>query len=156
MQKWNIPSVIKIYEALGAIGDNRIEINDWIGKIYSSSKSKFYTVKYELKTNSIMCNDNASYYLGDLWYPAIAYLMQIWELDLFQEYAQALKDVHWKDINQLYKNDYEKTKIYANNVLKEKWVNVYEFEIYVQKVLKQIKVKNLNLLGKKELPPEGY
>jgi len=154
--KWNIPPIIKIYEALGCIADERLEMKELEAKVYSSSKKKFYTIKYDPESNSIMCNDNASYYVGYLGYPAIAYLMKRGELDFSEKYAIALKGIHWKDINQKYKNDFNKTQRYVNKLIIQKGVNLNEFKIFLKKVLGQIKSKSLNLLGEKELPPKGY
>ncbi|MBM3232236.1 hypothetical protein FJZ21_02565 [Candidatus Pacearchaeota archaeon] len=62
-----------VYEALGCIGNKRIEMNLADGaKVYSSSRNKFYTVNFDLKNNAIMCNDNTSYYTDTLSYPCIA------------------------------------------------------------------------------------
>lgn len=92
--RWKNPPIIKIYEALGCIADDRLEINGTKGKVYSSSRKKFYSIRYDSETNSIMCNDNGSYYIGYLGYPAIAYLMKIGELDFSKEYSNSLKGIH--------------------------------------------------------------
>ena len=97
--QWKIPPLIKIYEALGCIGDKRLEIKENLGKVYSSSRGKFYSINYDKNSNSIMCNDNGSYYIGYLGYPAIAYLMKIGELGFSEKYAESLKGIHWKDLN---------------------------------------------------------
>ena len=76
MQYRDTPPTMKIYEALGAVADKRLEITGNTAKVYSSSKGKFYTVTYDSATNAIMSNDNACYFVGYLGYPAIAYLLQ--------------------------------------------------------------------------------
>ena len=154
--KWQIPPKIKIYEALGSIADERIEINEAKAKVYSSSKNKFYEIEYDEKNNSIMGNDNASYFVGYLGYPSIAYLMKIGELEFNEKYAEALKEIAWKDINQKNKNDFEKTTKEINEILIEKNINLDEFEKYLETVMNQIKSKQFNLLGKKRFPPKGY
>jgi len=163
--KWKIPPVIKIYEALGCIADNRLEINGLEGKVYSSSRKKFYTIKYDSSSNSIMVNDNGSYYIGYLGYPAIAYLMKIGELDYSEKYANALKGIYWKYLNVKYdKNngvgvpdyDFDLVIKEVDLLLEKKGINIVEFKGYLEKVLEQIKSKNLNLLGEKEFPPKGY
>jgi len=163
--KWKTPPLIKIYEALGCIGDNRLEINGLEGKVYSSSKGKFYSIRYEPKSNSIMCNDNGSYYVGYLGYPAIAYLMQKGELDFKEIYSTALKGIYWKDLNMKHNRnkgggvpDYDFNAVIkeVDVLIQEKGVNLTEFRNYLEGVLEQIKSKNLNILGEKELPPVGY
>ena len=69
--KWEHPPIIKIYEALGAVADNRVELSENTAKVFSSSGNKFYDVSYDRDSNSIMTNDNGSYWKGYLGYPAI-------------------------------------------------------------------------------------
>ena len=45
--KWAIPPKIKIYEALGCMGDKRIEVSENTGKVFSSSRGKYYTVNFD-------------------------------------------------------------------------------------------------------------
>ena len=139
--KWGIPPLIKVYEALGSIADKRIEIDGLKAKVYSSSKGKFYNVRYESETNSIMVNDNGSYYKGYLGYPAIAYLMKIGELEFSEEYADALAGIEWKDINVRFKNDFSKTQKYVDEIVESKGLNLGHFYDYLERVLEQIKSK---------------
>src|SRR3989344_1141202 len=117
--KWAIPPEIKIYEALGCIGDKRIEIEKNNGKVYSSSKGKYYTISFN-GTNAIMCNDNGSYWVGYLGYPAIAFLMLKGKIKWSNKLAEGLKDIPWKDINVKLKNDYKKTEEYVLKILQER------------------------------------
>ncbi len=107
--KWEHPPIIKVYEALGSVADNRIEVTGNEAKVYSSSGNKFYTVNYDPGTQSIMTNDNGSFWKGYLGYPAIAFLMKIGVLPYDEGIGNLLKDIKWKDINQRFKNDFEKT-----------------------------------------------
>src|SRR3990167_10799320 len=97
--KWKLPKTIKVYEALGALADGRVEATGDTGKVYSSSRKKFYDVSYDPINQAIMSNDNASYWQGYLGYPAIAYLMKIGQLPFNQKFADGLKGIAWKDIN---------------------------------------------------------
>ena len=163
--KWKTPPLIKVYEALGCIADKRLEINGLEGKVYSSSRKKFYTIRYEPKSNSIMVNDNGSYYVGYLGYPAIAYLMKAGELDFSDEYANALKGIYWKDLNVKHNRnkdkgipnyDFDAVVKEVDLLIQEKGVDLYKFKGFSENILKQIKLKSLNLLGEKEFPPKGY
>jgi hypothetical protein len=154
--KWGLPPKIKIYEALGSIGDGRIEIEGNEGKLYSSSGNKFYSIFWEPETNTIMCNDNASFFVGYLGYPAIAFLMQKGVIRFDQKWAKALSGIPWKDINKKFKNDFEKTKEYSLDLLKEKGYNQEEFLGEVEDIYDQIVALDLNLQGKKQKPPKGY
>ncbi len=147
--KYLPPHRIKILEALGVIADNRIQDD----KVYSSSGNKFYTVNY--RENKIYSNDNSSYWQNKLGYPCIAYLMSIKKLSYNQEYANALKSIKWKDLNQLYKNDFDKTLNQILNQIKGK-INIDELNNYINEVLEEIKNLNLELLEPKTKPPEGY
>lgn len=152
--KWLEPPIIKIYEALGAIADGRIEVSDNAAKVYSSSRNKFYEISYAPATRSIMANDNGSYWKGYLGYPAIAYLLATGVLPYRAEYGELLKDIAWKDINQKFKNDFEKT---LTNILEPLPVTKRKgLEDYASALLENIHTLDFSLLGKKTLPPEGY
>ncbi|MDD3645964.1 MAG: hypothetical protein PHH06_00995 [Candidatus Gracilibacteria bacterium] len=163
--KWKIPPMIKVYEALGCIADDRLEFEGIEGRVYSSSRRKFYTIRYEPKSNSIMVNDNGSYYIDYLGYPAIAYLMKVGELDFSEEYSNALKGIHWKDLNLKHDRskgvgipdyDFDSVIEEVDLLVEKKGINIVDFKRFLEKVLEQIKSKDLNLLGEKELPPKGY
>lgn len=153
--RWKVPPKIKIYEALGCIADSRIEINGNEAKVFSSSRKKYYNVTYDGK-DAIMCNDNGSYYVGYLGYPAIAFLMMKGSIEYNPEVARFLKDIKWKDINTKFQSDYEKTELYVLEFAKEKGFDVNRLREEVDKIFEQVKELNLNLLGEKTKPPQGY
>lgn len=152
--KWDLPPDIKIYEALGSVVDGRIEILENSAKVYSSSRNKFYDVEYDPESNSIMANDNGSYWKGYLGYPAIAFLMSKNVLSYSVQVGELLKDIAWKDINTKFKNDFDKTLEFILKDLTEESREV--LRDYVSRVQKEIQILDLNLLGKKKLPPSGY
>ena len=156
MAPWSLPPKIKIYEALGCVGDKRIEISGNEGKVYSSSGKKFYVVKYDPTNNAIMANDNPSYWKGYLGYPSIAFLMIKGVLNCNSSYASALKGIPWKDINQLYSNDFAKTEEHVQEILRKRGVNITDFDNEVENIYAAIFELNIDKLGKKILPPEGY
>lgn len=152
--KWLNPPIIKIYEALGAVADNRIEVSGNSAKVYSSSGNKFYQVNYDPEANAIMANDNGSYWKGYLGYPAIAFLMIVKVLPYDEEIGSLLKNIAWKDINQKFKNDFDKTLEFILSSKSDDEIN--KIKNYVEKVDQEIKRLEFNLLGKKVLPPDGY
>ena len=152
--KWKQPPVIKIYEALGAVADGRVEVSGDTAKVFSSTGNKFYDVVYDSVERAIMTNDNGSYWKGYLGYPAIAYLMKIGVLSYDAKVAGLLKDIAWKDINQKFKNDFDKTLKYI--LLSKSEEEKKTLANFVSKVEKEIKSLNLSYLGKKVLPPKGY
>ncbi len=154
--KWKLPPPIKIYEALGAIADERVEADGNKAKVYSSSGNKFYTVTYDADKQEIMANDNGSYWQGYLGYPSIAFLMHIGAIRFNPLYSEALKGIAWKDINTRFKNDFDKTVVYIHSLLQEKGIAVDDFLGEVDALRKQIELLDLSFLGKKTKPPKGY
>jgi len=154
--KWKLPPKIKIYEALGCIGDKRIEVSGNEAKVFSSSRGKFYSVKHSEENNAIMCNDNGSYWQGYLGYPSIAFLMLKGRIKFNQESAEAFKDIEWKDLNTKFKRDYWKTEEFALEKAKEKGLDVNKLLEDINNIYEQIKKLELNLFGEKTKPPEGY
>lgn len=151
---WKQPPIPKIYEALGAVADGRIEIEGDCGKCYSSSGNKYYEVTYDPDANAIMANDNASYWNGYLGYPAIAFLLKKGVLEYLDEMGECMKGIAWKDINQKFKNDFDKALTFIlDNLDTEKRSTL---EAYVEKLWHDIAALKLKSLGKKALPPKGY
>jgi hypothetical protein len=151
---WKQPPIIKIYEALGCIADGRLEISHNTGKVWSSNKNKYYTITYSPEENAIMCNDNGSYWVGYLGYPAIAFLMQAGVLSYSEEYAQALKGISWKKINTEFKNDFTKTETMVRDILVQQGLNLQSFDQYLTTVSEQIVTLKIKKLGPRITPPK--
>jgi hypothetical protein len=156
MSVWKLPPIIKVYEALGALADKRIEVTGNTGKIYSSSGNKFYTVTYDPKTKSIMCNDNGSYWAEYLGYPAIAYLLKTEVIPYNPGLVNLLKDIMWKDLNQSFKNDFVKTEKYCKNLVVQRGGNLPALQSEIEHIHKYLEDHPLSLLGPKVKPPSGY
>ena len=154
--KWKLPPKIKIYEALGCVGDKRIEISGNEAKVFSSSKGKFYSVNYNEAANTIMANDNGSYWQGYLGYPSIAFLMLKGRIKFNQESATAFKEIKWKDLNVKFKNDYEETEAFVLQKAKEKGFEISRLLEDINNIYEQIKKLEISLLGEKIKPPQGY
>ena len=73
-----------------------------------------------------------------------------------KKFSEALKNIKWKDLNQQFKNDFSKTVSHIRSGLLLQGINLKEFDIELERILAQIKTLDLNLLGKKMLPPKGY
>lgn len=152
--EWKLPDKTKIYEALGAVADNRVIVDGNSAKVYSSSRNKFYNVTYDPNKKAIMSNDNSSYYKGELGYPSIAFLMMVNKLSYDEEIGSVLKDIHWKDINQKFKNDFKKALDYILSLKTEQ--EKLRLDNLVNKVYKEVEKSNFVYLGEKIFPPEGY
>ena len=108
--RWKMPPLAKIYEALGAIGDGRVRLEDAThASVVSSSGDKTYSVELDPTTHQIASNDNASYWQGYLGYPAIAVLILHGLYMPHPETLKALAGVPWKELNTRYRNDYART-----------------------------------------------
>jgi hypothetical protein len=151
---WKLPSQTKMYEALGAVADGRIEVSGNAGKCYSSSGNKFYNITFDPNSNAIMSNDNTSYWTGELGYPAVAYLLSIGVLEYKPDLGELLKGIAWKDINQKYKNDFKAALVYILKDLTMK--NRKELHEYTSSLVESIKNLDLQQLGEQVVPPEGY
>jgi hypothetical protein len=108
--EWKLPPIIKVYEALGALGDGRVHLEDPIRAIVSSSDgSKNYQVETSADGREIASNDNASYWQGYLGYPAIAVLLARGLYRAPANVCDALAGIPWKELNTRFKNDYDRT-----------------------------------------------
>ena len=154
--KWKVPPKIKVYEALGCIGDKRIEIINNKGKVFSSSRNKFYSIEYNESKNAIMCNDNGSYWQGYLGYPSIAFLMLSGKIKFNEEAADAFRGIPWKDVNTKFGNNYEKTEAYVLNLVQERGYDEEKLLKEVTNLFQQVRELSIGLLGNKTIPPKGY
>jgi hypothetical protein len=108
--QWKMPPLVKVYEALGAIGDGRVRIVDARrATVTSSDGSKIYEVETSADGREIASNDNASYWQGYVGYPALAVLLARGFYRPPANVTDALAGVPWKELNRKYKNDWVKT-----------------------------------------------
>jgi len=105
-----MPPLAKVYEALGALGDGRVQLeNEWRASVLSSDRSKTYHVENSEDRRTISSNDNASYWQGYLGYPAIAVLLRRGLCPLQAEVIDALSGIPWNELNRHFRNDYRRT-----------------------------------------------
>ncbi len=108
--QWKAPPLIKVYEALGALGDRRVRATRGrAAEVTSSDGSRVYQVEVSDDGRQISSNDNASYWQGYLGYPAIAVLLSRGILRTNPDTARALAAIPWKELNSRFGNDYERT-----------------------------------------------
>ncbi|OGM89378.1 hypothetical protein A2108_00605 [Candidatus Wolfebacteria bacterium GWA1_42_9] len=156
---WKKPHISKIYEALTAIGDRRIEIDENDpnkAKCFSSSKGKFYDVIYDPGSNLINSNDNSAYHTETLSYPMIAFLMTKGFVSYSKSLLEPLKGIYWKEINQKNKNDYSKAIEYVLDDLNKKGIDTNFIEKEVEKIYSEVSKLKIGRLGNKITPPEGW
>ena len=105
-----MPPLAKVYEALGAIGDGRVRIEDGRRAFVTSSEgTKTYEVESSDDGAEISSNDNASFWQGYLGYPAIAVMIARGLIAADKTAVRALAGVPWKELNARYRNDYDRT-----------------------------------------------
>lgn len=154
---WKKPHITKVYEALTAIADKRIEkIMPNKAKVFSSSKGKFYEVEYDPETNAITCNDNSAYYTDTLSYPMIAYLMLEGVIKYNPKLLEPLSGILWKDINTKFKNNWESGIFHVLAILVEKGYDKKFIEQEIDTIYQQVKKLEIKQLGEKQRPPKGY
>jgi len=125
MPPWKMPPPIKVYEAIGAIGDGRVRVADndpaptaWT--VVSSDGTKTYQVEISADGREVSSNDNASYWQGYLGYPAIAVLIGRGMLRASAEATRALAGIPWKELNRRFKNDYARTTAEVARIVGER------------------------------------
>lgn len=115
-----MPPLIKVYEALGALGDSRVRILDEEhAQVTSSEGDKTYQVEIRNGGREVSSNDNASYWQGYVGYPAIAVLLHRGLIPAPAKAAQALAGIPWNEMNQRFKRDYSKTMAEVERKLKQ-------------------------------------
>jgi hypothetical protein len=141
--KLKIPPKIKVLEALGSIGDKRIIVLDEKrAKVISSEKDKEYFVYLDLEKNIAFSNDNGTKLRGYIGYPIIAFLMIKKVLPFDEKIANALSQIHWKKLNEKYKN-YSVVEKIVKNIAKKRGVEIDFLENFVEEVMR--KISNLSL-----------
>lgn len=118
---WKMPPLIKVFEALGAVGDGRVhEKGAGAAEVVSSDGSKTYRVEMSADGGEVSSNDNASYWQGYLGYPGIAVMLVRGLLSARVETTRALAGIPWKEINRRFKNDYERTGAEVARIVNER------------------------------------
>lgn len=147
-----MPPIEKVHEALSAVADERIVINNLHAEVYSSDKTKKYLVDFE--DNVYSANDNASYWQGYAGYPIIAVLLIQGKLEYNKEILSCFIDINWKELNKKYKNNYEKSVNEVFENLKEKGINVSPINDQVDKIYEQLGRLDIKLKRSKTPPPK--
>lgn len=135
-----MPPLIKVYEALGAIGDGRVrEKSGGAAEVVSSDRGKTYNVEVSADGREISSNDNASYWQGYLGYPGIAVLIARGFLNARGETMRTLAGIPWKEINRRFRNDYERTTAEVARIVTERGGNFDEIRAEAESILAAIR-----------------
>lgn len=153
MTLWKVPPRAKVLEAMSAWVDGRVTITGPLeAGVLSSSGNKSYTVTWSEDRSRFSSNDNASYWQGFLGYPIIAVLLQLGEVECDRETVQCLAGVHWKQINDQFKRDYDKAVDHVLTALGAEGVDRVRVEQQVDTVYKAIKARPIER-GPRSAPP---
>ncbi|MBP9702230.1 hypothetical protein KBD69_00945 [Candidatus Woesebacteria bacterium] len=156
-QPYAAPHISKIYEALTAIADKRYElVSDTELKLFSSSRGKFYTVKYDPHTMQIMSNDNTAYYTHSISYPMLTLLMLRGDLPYDHSLLSPLSNIVWKDIMTKHKNDYDAGIKEVVTSLESQGINIDDLSSKIELIYNQACSLTLSPLGPRQLPPRAY
>ena len=104
---WKLPPIIKIFETLTVMGDGRITVSGNTAKVISSNGDKTYTVEYNPEANTIVADDNESFWQKRLGYPSLAYLLQTKVVKFNPKAGNLLAGVNWKKLNAANHRDYD-------------------------------------------------
>lgn len=139
---WKLPPVIKIFETLTVMGDQRITVNGDSGTVLSSNGDKTYTVEYNPTTNTIVANDNESFWQKRLGYPSLAYLLQTKIIKCDPRAGNLLAGVNWKKLNAANHRDYDKSITEVLSMLSNKDQSLILKEVdNIYDQLKKLKIK---------------
>jgi len=154
--KWKLPPEIKIYEALSAVADNRIEVRGNDAMVHSARSDAPYQVHYNPDRQEIMSNDKGAFWQRYVGYPAIAFLLKSGVIQYDQIYAAALSGLNWKEIKSQFGEDYERTAEHVHELLRQKGISIDGFAMEIDKIAVQIEKLDLSMYGAPAKPPAGY
>jgi len=140
-----MPPIEKIYEAYGAIADQRINISENQATVLSSDHTKKYTVI--CNNNEYSSNDNSTYWQGYPGYPVIGVLMLQEKLPLDMSVANNFKGINWKELNAKYRNNYSKALAEVFSELQKQGVLTQAIEASVAHVFETL--QNLDIQVKR-------
>jgi hypothetical protein len=153
-QPWQMPPLIKVYEALGAVADGRVRLADERRALVTSSDgSKIYEV--ECAGRVIAANDNASYWQGYLGYPAIAVMIARSFVAAEPTAVAALRGIPWKELNRRFRNDYTRTLAEVAQRLAARAADPVSVAAACAAVLEAIR-QFAPLRGARRRPPAGH
>ncbi len=152
-EPWKMPPLVKVYEALGALGDGRVTLKDETrAAVVSSEGDKTYEVENSPDLHEISSNDNASYWQGYLGYPGIAVLLARGLYRPRPKTVEALSAIPWKEINRHFRNDYAKTIAEVARVIEERGHDPESVKAEAKAVMDALK-KLAPFRGKRKRPP---
>lgn len=141
------PPLSKIYEALSAVADNRVEMEADRAVVLSSDQTKRYTVKF--LENGYSSNDNATLWQHYPGYPILAVMILQGKLKIQADRLTWFQAVNWKQLNTKFKNHYDRAIAEFLEPFPEAVRGQIQDE--VQSVFQQLDRMELTIKGNREL-----
>ena len=139
------PPRIKVLEALGAIGDGRVErLGPHRYRVRSSDGSRVYLVYVDPARGLAYSNDNGTRLRGYIGYPIIAALMLEGVLPLDRRLAEALRGIPWKQLNEKYKK-YAVVERIVKREAASRGVDPGELDRFTSKVMEALRGLRLRM-----------
>src|SRR5216683_1562217 len=152
-EPWKMPPIAKVYEAIGALGDGRVTIEDSThASIKSSDGSKTYEIEISSDGREISSNDSASYWQGYLGYPAIAVMLARGLYGPRADVVKALSGVPWKELNTRFRNNYDRTIVEVLQQAEQNGYDVVAIRREAEAVLDSLRAAS-PLRGARRWPP---
>lgn len=129
----------KVYEALGAIGDERVEIaGEYTAKVRSSGGDRTYTVKWNDERTDLRSDDNASKWHKTIGYPIIAVMLKLGMFTYDAHCAYMLRGIPWKRLNDEASRNYDKVIADVLDELRARGEDVARLEREVESIYQQL------------------
>ena len=152
-EAWKMPPLIKVYEAMGALGDGRVRAEaENRAEVTSSEGNKTYQVELSGGGREIASNDSASYWQGYLGYPAIAVLLLRGLYRAPANVIDALAGIPWNEINKKFRHDYTKSLEEVDRILEQNGHDPDAVRSEADAVLEAL-ARFAPLRGKRRRPP---
>lgn len=147
-----MPPREKIHEALSAIADNRVQLNEGNALVESSGSGKQYTVAW---TGSVFTsNDSATYWQLYPGYPIIAVLLLRGMLPLRTDIAGYFSGINWTELNRKHKRKYDKAVAEILERLGSLGLDVPAIENYVSEVYASLEGLDITVKRGSLRPPK--
>lgn len=147
------PHRVKYLEALGAVADDRVDVNPRGATVQSSSRNKSYEVEVDFERGVASSNDNGSYYRGYVGYPLIATLVVLGKIPVPESSIAAFRDIPWKDMNTELRNDYDRLFGLLRDREQSTALELDELAAAMEQALLS---QQLQLVRSAKPPPPGY
>ena len=125
LEKWKQPPIAKVYEALSAVADGRVEIqSEDTATVLSSDGTKTYTVRWSKNRKVFSSTDNASKFGHYIGYPIIAVLIELGDLNIDRTIVRHLAGISWKQLNDRFKRNYDDAVDHALTLAETEGANI--------------------------------